>query len=67
MKSQVDLATRYDELVAYKAEHGHCNVPQRYENNQSLANWVVKQRTAFKNDNLSEERVGKLNEIGFAW
>ena len=66
-KEHVPWAARYNELVAYKAEHGDCNVPQRYERNRCLANWVSAQRTAFRNGGLSEERVEKLDEIGFEW
>ena len=57
----------YNNLVAYKSEHGDCNVPRNVETNKSLCNWVKKQRTAFNNGKLSVERVGKLNELGFVW
>ena len=63
----VSWTTRYDQLVSYKAEHGNCNVPQYYEANKSLGNWVHSQRTAFKVGKLSEDRVRKLNGIGFGW
>ena len=55
------------ELVAYKAIHGHTNV-SRYDNeNKKLGKWVNTQRNAKTKDKLSEERVNKLNEIGFVW
>ena len=59
--------TRYDELVAYKAEHGDCNVPQNYEANKTLGHWVNNQRTVFRNGKLSNVRVKSLNVIGFVW
>ena len=59
--------THYDDLATYKAEHGDCNVPRYYEANKSLGRWVNTQRTAYRNNKLSEERVRKLTEIGFVW
>eukprot|EP00956_Cyclotella_meneghiniana_P032271 scaffold87865_cov64-Cyclotella_meneghiniana.AAC.4 len=56
---------RYNELVEFKGEHGHCNVPQKYENNLQLGIWVNNQRKAMKNYKLPKEKVIKLNEIGF--
>ena len=52
------------ELIQYKAKHGDCNVPARQA---SLGKWVHGQRTMRKRDKLSEERVRKLDEIGFEW
>ena len=31
---------RYDQLVDYQAEHGDCNVPQRFAANPELGRWV---------------------------
>ena len=36
------------ELEKYKAEHGDCLVPKRYEENRSLGNWVNKQRQLYR-------------------
>ena len=55
---------RLDELTRYKAEHGHSNVPQ---SQGSLGGWASKQRQARKKDKLSEERVQKLDDLGFNW
>ena len=57
----------YDELVAYKDQHGDCNVSRSDETNKSLVNWVATQRTAYKNGKLSEDRIRMLNDIGFVW
>eukprot|EP00957_Ditylum_brightwellii_P049412 3749148-Ditylum_brightwellii.AAC.1 len=35
---------QFESLRAYKAEHGHCSVPQRYKHNPKLGNWVSNQR-----------------------
>ena len=55
---------RLDELTKYKAKHGHCNVPQ---SQGSLGIWVQSQRAAYKKGKLSEERVQKLEDLGFCW
>ena len=63
----VDWTTRYNELIAYKQQHGDCNVSQYDASYKSLGHWVNKTRTAFKNGKLSDERIAKLNELGFVW
>eukprot|EP00339_Tiarina_fusa_P008798 CAMPEP_0117025770 /NCGR_PEP_ID=MMETSP0472-20121206/19007_1 /TAXON_ID=693140 ORGANISM="Tiarina fusus, Strain LIS" /NCGR_SAMPLE_ID=MMETSP0472 /ASSEMBLY_ACC=CAM_ASM_000603 /LENGTH=877 /DNA_ID=CAMNT_0004732585 /DNA_START=316 /DNA_END=2949 /DNA_ORIENTATION=- len=75
-----DWQKHYDELKAYKKEHGHCNVPARYAKNRRLGIWVSAQRQHFKIMNqmpdsakqrrsapLTSERIGLLNELGFTW
>jgi Helicase associated domain len=70
---------RYEELVEYKNIHGHCNVPQSTD----LGKWVKMQRenkheTDLKREGktpqrkkpkpcLSEDRIAKLEAIGFQW
>jgi len=55
---------RYHELETYKVKHGHCNVPQ---GQRPLGKWVNNQRQAYKKSKLSEERVQKLDCLGFNW
>ena len=63
------------DLIAFKEEHGHCNVPYRYANNPSLGRWCDNMRTAYKNiqkgikthRSLSQGRVERLEEVGFQW
>ena len=55
---------RHAELTEYKAEHGHCIVPQRQG---TLGTWVSWQRKSYKKSKLSEERVQKLDALGFVW
>eukprot|EP00980_Cylindrotheca_fusiformis_P006910 scaffold1442_cov128-Cylindrotheca_fusiformis.AAC.31 len=75
-----DWQKHYEELKAYKAEFGHCNVPARYEKNRRLGIWVSAQRQQYKimrqmpesakarrSAPLTEERIGLLNDIGFTW
>ncbi|MBM2813699.1 MAG: box helicase [Ignavibacteria bacterium] len=56
---------RFEELIQFKKEFGHCNVPYRYKKNPELSSWVSNQRTYFAK--LSDERIKMLNEIGFKW
>ena len=56
---------RYDELVAYKKEHGDCLVPPRHKENEPLGRWVHSQRTHWKASKLSEDRTKLLVKIGF--
>jgi hypothetical protein len=58
---------RYNELVKYRREFGNCNVPVKYQSQTLLGEWVRRQRQHFKNKSLREERINKLNQIGFAW
>jgi len=54
-------------LVAFKKDKGHCRVPQGWRGNPQLATWVRKQRQAFGDRELSEERVVRLEALGFEW
>lgn len=66
---------RYNELIEYLEEHGHCMVPQRYP---KLGLWVMQQRRQYallhqegkKSSFDSEdgaERIKLLEDIGFVW
>lgn len=57
----------YKELAAYKNHFGHCNIPISYEANPSLGAWAFSQRMAHKKDKLSQDRIEKLNEVGFSF
>ena len=59
-----DWDSKYEELVLYHNENGHCNVPVRHE---QLGNWVNRQRQQYKLEKLSAERIRRLEEIGFKW
>ena len=56
--------TRFNELVKYKAKHGDCNVPHRQG---KLGQWVSHQRVAYLADLLAQDRIDRLNSIGFNW
>ena len=62
--------TMLDELKSFKDKHGHCNVPQR---TGRLGAWVNYQRQQYrllqegKQSGMTDERIQKLESIGFQW
>jgi len=63
--------TKWDEMFealhVYKKKHGDCRVPQRYEHNRQLATWVNSQRRFYSRQQMSADRIKRLQEIGFQW
>jgi hypothetical protein len=63
--------TRYDELIAFKQQHGHCNVPRSYAQNKALGDWVMTQRYHYgllskgESSQMTAERIAALEKIGF--
>jgi len=69
----VPWARRFQELVEFKKQYGHCSVPIGYERNIKLANWVSTQRQEAKlfregrSSRLDASKVAALDNIGFIW
>lgn len=59
--------TRLEELLAYRAQHGHFLVPHEYPPCQQLANWVSNIRARRKRGELSAARMEQLDALGFVW
>lgn len=71
----------FHHLVAYKELHGDTKVPKRYQEVKQLGTWVDTQRVQYKklqqrigngevnakSSRLTEDRIEKLNGIGFVW
>jgi hypothetical protein len=57
----------FEQLLSYKERNGDCNVPARYEKDKSLGLWVFNQRQFRRKSSLSEDRIAKLDSIGFTW
>mmetsp|Transcript_30720 Transcript_30720/g.59912 ORF Transcript_30720/g.59912 Transcript_30720/m.59912 type:complete len:841 (+) Transcript_30720:52-2574(+) len=61
---------RFEQLLQFKEEHGHCIVPQSAG---SLGEWVKKQRAGYKllmagkPTNLTHEKALRLSSIGFCF
>ena len=58
---------RYGQLVAFQAEHGHCNVPFAWTQNPELARWVSSQRQRKKKGQCTPEQESRLDALGFDW
>ena len=54
----------FRQLLAYKDTHKHLNIPT---SSTGLGSWVHIQRRAKRNGKLSEEKIQRLDEVGFAW
>jgi len=69
-KSNVSWDERFQQLVEYKDQNGHCRVPQNYKANPELGSWVSMQRVAYRKQSgrkITEEQINRLEEIGFVW
>jgi hypothetical protein len=56
---------RFMELVEYKEENGHCNIP--IKKNGSLRGWIQTQRALFRSNKLKADRHENLVGIGFTF
>ena len=64
-----------EELEEYKRQHGHCDVPGIFPENQALANFVRNHRNKWKNIFSSGKQIPPLQkdefkffkEIGFSF
>jgi hypothetical protein len=57
----------FAELVAYRAQYGDCNVPAYWSENPKLASWVQTQRANRRLSTLAQDRLERLDKIGFVW
>jgi len=56
---------QFQDLLLYKKEHGHCDIPNTYPQNPTLCNWMKTQRALYKKRALQEKRIQRLEKIGF--
>ena len=72
-KYDMQWQDRYEELCAYCDTHGDCNTPSKYPPSPRLPKWLEVQRKNYRDymggrpSNMTPERKGKLDEIGFVW
>jgi len=59
---------RYNEVKAFKEQHGHFIIPQlKGHQFKVIYNWMNNQRTLYAKGKLSQEKIDKLNDLGFVW
>ncbi|MBI3857775.1 MAG: helicase associated domain-containing protein [Planctomycetes bacterium] len=58
---------QFSRLVAYRLEHGACDVPARWEQDPALGRWVIAQRSLRRAGRLSHDRLRRLSSVGFSW
>jgi hypothetical protein len=72
-KPVVGWEARFEQLVEFRKKQGDCVVPQLYPPDPPFGRWVMKQRCGHtlklkgKKTELTDERIARLNEIGFSW
>ncbi|WP_114778487.1 helicase associated domain-containing protein [Botryobacter ruber] len=54
----------FQQLLSFSRRHGHCRVPCRHE---KLVSWIERQRVSWKKGQLPQDRLKRLEEIGFIW
>jgi superfamily II DNA or RNA helicase len=54
-------------LALFRKQHGHSNVPSFSPDNKKLGLWCTTQRATKTQGNLSQERIARLNALGFDW
>jgi hypothetical protein len=57
----------FGKLKVYRDRFGNSNVRVDWEEDSALASWVFRQRDLRKKGRLSDEKVRRLEEIGFVW
>jgi hypothetical protein len=64
---------RFEQLLEFKLQFGHCLVPQKYATNPTLGTWVSTQRKTYKlyqegkPSPMTAEHIRALDGIGFDW
>jgi hypothetical protein len=59
----------YDALIDFRNLAGNCNVPVKYilPDGYNLGGWVNSQMKALSGETIRDDRLNKLNQIGFVW
>ena len=62
-----DWQEMYSALESFWREHGHCRVPRGHEAFLKLRRWIMSQRYFYAKNKIAEERIKKLESLGFEW
>ena len=60
-RRKTEWEKKYQQLVSYKQENGTCDVPV---NHPLLGRWVKRQRSIFKDFELSKDEQGRRSDLG---
>jgi superfamily II DNA or RNA helicase len=64
----IEWLNNFEALKTFQAKHNHCRVPRNYKiDGLNLGIWVSTQRKIHDANQLSSDRVIKLESIGFEW
>lgn len=66
-ENEADWKSKYQELIEYKNIRGDCNASITDKQYRQLGMWVCHQRSYYRQKKLSQDRINKLNELGFEW
>jgi hypothetical protein len=64
---KITWKNQYDKLVEFKRKNGHYLLPNKYQEDTSLGNWVHLQRHLHVKNKLQLDGKGLLDDIGFVW
>jgi len=64
---QTSWVEMYNRLVEYQQKYHTTRVPWRFQDDPRLGKWVTTQRQKYWKAKLSQDRVDKLEAIGFEW
>lgn len=65
LKPNSEWMASYQELVNFKAKHGHLFVPYKEGKRTKLTNWISVQRIKLKKNKLTAKQIELLDKIGF--
>lgn len=67
--TQLPWEERYKQLIRFKEEHGHCEVSTTFKRKgfEGFSSWVLMQRRRYRDGSLAEEKIKKLEKLGFKW
>ena len=75
LNKKIPFNNRLEDLRAYKAKHGHCNVSKSGEKYKTIGQWCsdvrISRRKLRNNEkpiiNLSNDQIKILTGTGFVW